>query len=242
MTTFTNLLNFIKTPFSKLWSTNPSYNRVTGSHQVAKSLAVVIELRGEQPRSDGWHKLKDVVILSVTVQGISVDAVDLGARMLYLKEKRSFPMYNHHFVLVTFNPVLFQYDKRASCILNQVLMCLYVCNSRHWYSHVMVDSTQYLENAYVYVCTTTRLVAVWTLMINLLIPKKKHALEDHLTDETDCYVKIIDSWHQNEKLLRSKSSYTTLSWCRLWRVNGKEGWMKGRHWWTYFQGNEGMMK
>lgn len=115
------------------------------TNQVAKSVAVVIELREEQPRSDGWHKLKDVVILSVTVQGISVDAVDLEARMLYLKEKRSFPMYNHHFVLPGFCSVLFQYDKRAYCILNQVLMCLYVCNSRtnilHWYSHVMVDCT-----------------------------------------------------------------------------------------------------
>lgn len=39
--------------------------------------------------------------MSVTVQGISVDAVDLEARMLYLKEKRRFPMYNHHFVLPT---------------------------------------------------------------------------------------------------------------------------------------------
>lgn len=168
MTTFTNLFNFMKTPFSKLWSTNPSYSRVTGSHQVAKSVAVVIELREEQPRSDGWHKLKDVVILSVTVQGISVDAVDLEARMLYLKEKRSFPMYNHHFVLPTFCSALFQCDKRASCILNQVLMCLYVCNSRtnilHWYSHVMVDSTQYLENACIDLGTTTRLVVVWTLI------------------------------------------------------------------------------
>lgn len=60
VTTFTNLLNFMKTPFSKLWSTSPSYFRVTGSHQVAKSLVVVCELREEQPRSDGWHKLKDV--------------------------------------------------------------------------------------------------------------------------------------------------------------------------------------
>lgn len=34
----------------------------------------------------------------MTVRGISVNAVDLGERMLYLKEKRSFPMYNHHFV------------------------------------------------------------------------------------------------------------------------------------------------
>jgi len=155
MTTFTNLLNFMKTPFSKLWSTNPSYSRVTGSHQVAKSLAVVIELREEQPRSDGWHKLKDVVILSVTVQGISEDAVDFGAEMLYLKEKRSFTLFQWLFTLSYSNMT------RASCIHNQVLMCLYVCNSR---TNILHWSTQYLENAYVDVGTTARLVVVWTLI------------------------------------------------------------------------------
>ena len=57
----------------------------------------------------------------MTVRGISVDAVDLGARMLYLKEKRSFPMYNHHFVFATFYSVLFHKTREHLVFLTKSL-------------------------------------------------------------------------------------------------------------------------